>query len=500
MTLRADRRGSIGVMGALVAVPLIALAGVAVDATRLWLVQSRLQSSLDAAVLVTTRAMTESNGPTDGISLFWSNFGRTSKSTNIGYLGAVATAPQVVFPDANTVQMTTQAVVPTLFMGLLGVSQVVVHATSAGNRTVFGMELALVLDVTGPMAASNNIGALRQSASNLIDILYGSSDTQPNLWVSVVPYVASVNIDPSKSGWLVPGSLDQTQYQNTQWMGCVEARSANGNDMNDATPAQAPFTPFLWKSTRGKYFNGTRPVTGDNDWSPTHITESQQSRIGNNTVGPNLSCPQAPILALTASKRIILNTIAGLQATYRGGGFANLGLQAGWFTLSPNWRGLWGNPTLPLDYGTPAMQKVVVLMTGGVNQWFDWPGGAPGLAPSSYVGQSVDADYTAYGRLSENRLNITIPNSGNLAADSMVANANAEAGINQRMAQLCTRIKNAGITVYAITFGVADAATQALWKGCASKPDNYFNSPTQAALKDAFSQIGSQLASLRLTQ
>ena len=59
---------------------------------------------------------------------------------------------------------------------------------------------------------------------------------------------------------------------------------------------------------------------------------------------------------------------------YRGGTIINLGLQAGWWTLSPNWQGLWGDPNMPLAYNTPYMKKVIVLMTDGNNEWYDWTG------------------------------------------------------------------------------------------------------------------------------
>ncbi len=494
-----SRRGSVGVVGALAAVPLILVVGLAVDATRVWLVRARLQTALDAAALVAAREINVSAGTANSTALFWSNFGRTSKTDNTGYLGATATIPKVAKVDANTVTMTSQASVATTFLRLAGVGPVVVHASTTSQRAINGMELSLVLDITGSMATNNNIATLRQAATNLVNILYGSADTQQNLWVAVVPYVASVNLGNQHASWLTAGSLDQTAYQNASWMGCVEAR-ANGNDSTDATPAAAPFTPFLWKSTLGKYFSGTKAVTGDNDWSATHITEAQQSSNGNSTVGPNLSCSATPVLPLTASKATVLASIAGLQATYRGGTFANLGMQAGWFTLSPKWRGWWGSPTLPLDYNTPFMTKVLVIMTDGTNTWFDWDGGAPGLAPTTYTGQKVDADYTAYGRLSENRIGITMPNTGNITNDLNTANARAKTQIDSRLSALCTTLKKSGITLYTITFGVSDSATQSLWQNCASKAENYFNSPTQAALQGAFQQIGTQLSNLRLAQ
>jgi Flp pilus assembly protein TadG len=497
---RADalRRGNVSILAAALIVPMVGAAGIAIDATRLWMVQSRLQAALDAAVLVAAREGSAATADSDALAMFWTNFGRTSALTETGYLGAVATVPAISSPDSTSVQMTATATLSTPILGVLGFTQSVVRASATATKGGIGLELALVLDITGSMATNNNIGTLRTAATNLVDTLYGSSDTLPNLWVSVVPYVASVNIGTTHADWLAAGSLDQTLYSTAGWQGCVQARYQNGNDSNDATPAQAPFTPYLWASTKGLYktSKGT-VVTGDNDWYAGHITAlASMPSAGNNAVSPNLGCSATPILPLTASRTVILNTIAGLQATYRGGTMSNLGLQAGWFTLSPNWRGLWGDPTLPLDYNTRNMRKVVVIMTDGTNQWYDWPGGAPGQAPSSFVGQVADADYTAYGRLAQNWLGITIPHTSNVQNDISTAIANAKTEIDSRMSQLCTSMKAVGIQIYTITF---TTGAQSLWQNCASSPADYFVTRTQSDLLDAFSNIATQLSNLRLS-
>lgn len=494
------RRGGMAVIAALLLIPMIGVTGLAIDLTRLWLVQARLQTAVDAAVLVAGRELASPAATADATALFWSNFGRTDKPTGAGFLGATAGTPVLRQLDADTVQMQASASLGATLMSVLGQGPVTVRAEASARRAVLGMELALVLDITGSMKSDNNIAGLRTAATDLVNIVFGANETQPNLLMSVVPFVASVNIGKAHTGWLVPGALDQSQFGSVGWNGCVEARTG-GEDGTDTPPAAVPFRPFLWQSTLGRYSNAGRAVPGDNDWTPSRITEQNQASLPDNTaVGPNLSCPQVPVVALTASKSMVLDTVAGLQATFRGGTTGNLGLQAGWFTLSPRWAGVWGRPGSPLPYGTPNMQKVLVIMTDGNNEWYDYPGGAPGRAPSAYDGQKVDADYTAYGRLSENRLGIAMPNSGNLGADLSTANVRAKAELDARTTRVCAAMKERGIVIYTVVLGVNDAGTQSLWRACATKPENFFNSPDKAALATAFHQIGTQLATLRLTQ
>ena len=87
------------------------------------------------------------------------------------------------------------------------------------------MEIALVLDVTGSMAGAP-MTALRNAATDLVNIIYGPNDTLPNLWVSVVPYTSTVNIGRGRSGWLAAGSLNASSYGNTVWRGCVITAAA----------------------------------------------------------------------------------------------------------------------------------------------------------------------------------------------------------------------------------------------------------------------------------
>ncbi|MEK9660324.1 MAG: hypothetical protein VW644_01065 [Alphaproteobacteria bacterium] len=320
-------------------------------------------------------------------------------------------------------------------MRVLGFDEMIVSARTVVQRAVRGMELALVMDNTGSMRSANKIGTMRSAAHILINTLFGNQTSADNLWVSVVPYVATVNIGEWRTGWL--GSYDPARYlpatwdhnlvyadgaiaefngppykskkdnklnrqpdvnnawwaeiPAVEWKGCVLARE-NGEDMTDTTPGIEPFEVQFWPSTKGAFgWN-----TGDNDWEWDTIVESNGAQ--NNGLGPNLGCGP-PITSLINSRPDLHVAINEMMPWHRGGTMANLGLAWAWRTLSPDWRGLWGGdtpPHLPLDYDEPLMDKVVVLLTDGNNEWYDWPTGMP---------NNPDADYTAYKRPSQRRHN-----------------------------------------------------------------------------------------------
>lgn len=522
----ARNRGSVAIMTALLIVPLIAMLGFAIDLSRYWLVKFRLQMSLDAAVLVAARDLTTGGTSADAVNLFWADFGRNSSMTGTGYLGAVATDPVIHNPapagPSGSVEMTSSATVQPSLLGILGVGSATITAAATAQSAAIGLELALVLDNTGSMAGSP-IASLITATNQLLNILYGSADTQPNLWVSVVPFAAAVNIGSSHTGWLIGGTINQAPYSPTRWMGCVMARTAatgaaNGDDFNDTPPGPGHyFQPFLYPATYHlypsaagiKYTTGsgknkqtlTYWYPGDNDWQASTWTKAgNEPDVSNNSVGPNLTCPSLPILPETASKTVVAAAINKMVPVYRGGTVISLGLQAGWWTLSPSWQGLWGLPGMPLAYNTRYMKKAIVLMTDGNNDWYDWPCGVPGQTPPSSgcpwsttppagVPQwtaNGDADFTAYGRLLTNTRG--------------VPPANITTTLNSWMSQMCTAIKANGITIYTILFNNTNAATETLFQNCASSPGDFFLSPSGADLQNAFSQIGRDLSTLRLSQ
>src|SRR5262249_125566 len=185
------------------------------------------------------------------------NFGRTSLSARRGYLEATATDPVVHNPApggvAGSVQLTSSATIAPSFLGVMGIGSVTVSGASTAQSAAYGLEMALWLGNTGSMAGSS-ISSLITASNQLLSILYGGNDTQPHLWVSVVPFAATVNVGKSHTGWLVGGTIDQTPFAPSTWMGCVMARTAatgaqDGDDFNDKTPGQAALKPFRWAST-----------------------------------------------------------------------------------------------------------------------------------------------------------------------------------------------------------------------------------------------------------
>ncbi len=76
----------------------------------------------------------------------------------------------------------------------------------------------------------------------------------------------------------------------------------------------------------------------------------------------------------------------------------------------------------------------------------------------------------------------------------------AESELNSKTATVCNNIKAKGILIYTIGFRINDSTTQNLLKNCASKPDMYYNSPSNSQLAEIFSDIAQGLSELRIAQ
>jgi Putative Flp pilus-assembly TadE/G-like len=554
--LLKDQRGAVMAIVGLAIIPLFAIIGLAIDTGRGYMLKSKLSYAIDAAGLAGGRAFETDLREDDIMMFFEANFppGYMSFELAPGH-------PDIDINDEeNTITIEARATIPTYFMSVAGVYDLTVSARTVIQRTLRGMELVLVMDNTGSMRGNGGMAAMKPAAHELIDILYGSRETVPQFWVGLVPYSATVNIGTQHEDWLT--GYDADDFTPTEWKGCVEARSFP-NDSNDEPPDTEQWTPFRWATTLQQYENPfwtatgyvavvknsslshTSPgnliylqgspspskpnptkiqyrantpstwgrwLNGDNQWDPSgpeSALKLDNDLYQNEGTGPNLGCGRA-LTPLVASRTTVEAAIDEMAPWHRGGTMANLGLAWGWRVLSPRWRGLWDGDLpddLPLDYDEPNMEKVVILLTDGNNEWYDYPGitfqwggsgenhytGVPGSSAypstspflsSTYPG----ADYTAYGRINEGRLGTTNRTTANGILDD-------------RMSAMCEAMKAQGIIIYTLTFGATpDAGTQDLYRDCATEEDMYFHAPSSTVLQQAFVQIADELSALRIAE
>ncbi|MDD3181693.1 MAG: pilus assembly protein TadG-related protein [Alphaproteobacteria bacterium] len=437
--------------------------GTSIDVARLQLVQSRLSFALDAAGLAAGSTMNTTNLETELTKYLNVNFPSKYMGTSTPQLDSRTSSDNLVIDIVATTQM------PTTFMNVLGISEMTVTAKTQVTRTSSGLELVMALDNTGSMSGTK-LTALKSAATSLVNILYGSKTTVPDLWIGLVPFSQAVNIGKTRTTWIDQTNFATLNWATTSWSGCVDARDSNSGDIVDDPPTVQTYKAYYSPSTDNRpYPYNTYWYLYANRWITNRTPLTYASPL-TTSLGPNKYCPQA-LTALTSNKTTILSGINSMTAI--GNTHVGLGAIWGWNMLSPRWRGLWGGEmdanALPLDYGTKHMNKALILLTDGANTM------------SSTI-------FTAYGYLSDGRLGSTSNTS------------TAVSSLNSKLTSVCTAMKERGIYVYTIALGNPGTTIQNLLKGCASADNYYFNSPTSSELTSVFNSIADSLSNLRISQ
>jgi Flp pilus assembly protein TadG len=222
--LVAQREGSIAIIFGLCAIPAAVAAGMAIDVGRAYAVKVRLGAALDAAALAVGSQVnqTQAQLTTALQNYFTANYPSTALGTNV----TVAPVPANADLTASVVNFRAQATVPMTFMQLVGIDNITVAATAQTKKTA-GLEVAIVLDNTGSMLCGPNDGApnytdaacsvgvvpgdttcsnssnqsrictLINAATQFINTLTSAITSSQQLYVSVVPYVTTVNVGSS---------------------------------------------------------------------------------------------------------------------------------------------------------------------------------------------------------------------------------------------------------------------------------------------------------------
>lgn len=486
-------KGSVGIMMGAVLPVMIFLAAIAIETTRVSFCESKLAFAADAAAIAGARydiTQVQANA----LRVFNSNFPP-------GTLGLSPTP--VVSYDATTqeVKVVVQDVLQTKVAQIFGISSLTVRAESTVKREFGGLELVMVLDTTGSMAANSKIQGLRTAAKSLIDVIYEGKNTRDSTAIGVVPFVTTVNIGSNNTAWISdPATL--ANFPSTQpWAGCVKTSSTTefGDELFDTPPPTSTWPVYFAESTIP---NPDDCVNRDNDWhmttklgiarkcppkalpSGTALFEVWTAVSGIN-VGPNRSCA-LPIMPMINNATQLKTYIDTLQPINGGGTMGNLGIVWGGRLISEAWSGKWavkqpsgttvtGVPSKA--YTEPTNTKAMIIMTDGQSNWAE-----SGLAPKS--------DPTAYGSGAKDRWA-----AGKLGSTSI---PNFEAKVDQKIKRLCAALKARGVELYTITFRVTDPAVNAIYRDCATTSDHFATAADNAALLNVFNNIGKQLKRLRI--
>jgi Flp pilus assembly protein TadG len=214
---RAAQAGNVAIIFALASIPLIAFVGAAVDYSRANSVKAAMQSALDSAALMMSKEAstdTSTQLQTNASNYFKALFTRT-EATNVQVTA-------VYNPSSATAMiLNATAQVPTTLISIIGINNIDLSLTSTSKWGETRLRVALVLDNTGSMAQSGKMTALIAATKSLLGQLQAAASVNGDVYVSIIPFVKDVNLDPSNynSDFIYWGTSaqDPTFSDNSSW-------------------------------------------------------------------------------------------------------------------------------------------------------------------------------------------------------------------------------------------------------------------------------------------
>jgi Flp pilus assembly protein TadG len=434
-----SRDGAVAIVFALSLIPVAIAAGAAIDVGRAYVVKSRLAYALDAAGLAVGSAPTSDEDQLQQILEDY--FNANYPEEKIG----VAATPEMEI-DGNEIHLSARADLPTTLMNLIGIHNLEITTASTIVKESRKIEVAMVLDVTGSMFGSK-LQALKDAAHAFVEILFADEETSETVKIAVVPFASAVNIGTGMAAYVKDNPGVPNRYTPAVWSGCVEARP-HPYDVEDS---------YVDNDTDGGRWRtyAWPPHAVQNPWPPITATR-----------GPNKQCPSQAILPLSDSRSGIDAAIDGFTAA----GQTNVAQGAvwGWATLSPD------EPfTEGAEYGDEETKKFIIVMTDGEN----------------FVSTTAGS-YSAYGTIAEANVALGCPSNNEACKVGEVDN---------RTEEVCDAMKDLDITVYTVGFDMsAGSPALELLEDCATDPNKFFDSPSNADLKAAFATIGNELINIRI--
>ena len=427
----SDSRGNIGITFAFALLPIMAFVGAAIDYSRASAVKAEMQSALDSVGLMlyrTAPSMDPTQLKTAAQNYLLATFGKKYGADNIQVKATYSTS------GGSNIQVSASADVPTTFMEMFGYKAMTVSSSTTAK---WGYQrLRVALDNTGSMSRDGKMDALKTATKKLLTQLQGAATVDGDVYVSIVPFVKDVNLDP--------GNYSENWIDWTEW------DTKNGTCSNTDYHSQRACESHgkTWTHADHNTWNGcvvdrgdqSGPNTGNYD---TNVEEPMPGKTATLFAAEQYSaCPQAA-MGLNYQWTTMANMVD--DKTPNGNTKQAIGLALGWMSLVGG--GPFTSPPMDSNY---KYQQVIILLTDGMNMEDRW-----------------------YTRQSD---------------------------IDAREQMTCDNIKAQGVTLFTIQVNTGSDPTSTLLQHCASNSvgttDHYFLLTSADQIVTTFDQIGTNMTKL----
>jgi Flp pilus assembly protein TadG len=517
-----DEQGSLALFGLFTFVILLLLAGMGIDIIRHETLRTELQNTLDRAVLAATN-LENTNDPKDVIIDYFAKAGLSEylKEDEIDI---------VPLGDGRQVYASVEAEVPTYFMKFAAIDSLSLSGETMAQQGLAGLEIALVLDVSGSMNSYSRLTNLKSAAQDFTQTVFENAASD-EIAISVIPYATQVN-----AGKDILDALHRLNAHDKSY--CINFEEDDFSMVGLEFPTGA---------LTGRYYDQTMDFDPFNsNWNNLDMA------LSDHTCAPASS---REILPFSNDQAEIDDYIEALTAY--GNTSIDLGVKWGAALLDESAQVLTaGTDASAHPASNSDAQKFMVVMTDGshTNQYLmpdpyrdddqstgvyaDKDGriyvSADRTSCSYYYGNAYNCTTTTrYTRLDNENVSTSLPYtlaSGNVweitwsevwssmtvynhAYARYLASGDSDdyydwrdatrtsydtATKDTRLDEICTVAKNAGIIIFAIGFE-APTAGQNVLQSCASSDAHYYD-VEGIEISEAFSAIATKITELRLVE
>ncbi|MEQ9695399.1 TadE/TadG family type IV pilus assembly protein [Shimia sp. SDUM112013] len=368
-----DENGAIIGFAVFIFLIILMVGGIGVDFMRSEMKRTQMQHTLDRAVLAAAD-LDQDLDPGSVVNNYFDKAGMSS------YLTSVTVDEGLNY---RTVSATASTQFDTTFMNLVGVDTLTVPAKGTAEERIDGLEISLVLDVSGSMNSNSRLSNLKVAARDFVDTMFENTEDD-KLSISIVPYATQVSLPEEMFD-----QLNATIADSTTVITLNESDTIEDQDLIDAMGVAT------LADTRHDYSHCINFTSDDFETTQVSMNKAYQQtmhfdpwydwegRDDNQLVGHNNNsrpvCDQDPtreILPLSQNQTALKNYISAMWA----GGNTSIDLGMKWGTalldpsLQPMVDGLIALNEVddvfserPHEYDDNESLKVVVLMTDGQN-------------------------------------------------------------------------------------------------------------------------------------
>ncbi|MEO1324630.1 MAG: hypothetical protein AAFV59_16685 [Pseudomonadota bacterium] len=466
-------QGNVIMIIALSVLPILAVAGTAIDLNRIQTAKIQTALLLDQAVLAATN-LSSSEDP-DTLVKTWmesqiEQFGHNPESLQVQ-------SNSVVALNSKSVSATATLTVETAIMHLFGTDEVTIGVKASAFQSIPNIEISMVLDISSSMRG-NRLTSLKAASTEFVDIMLNET-TEDATSINVIPFGGTVNIgstlfdkfavetsgfgtivDPSEDDYDIGTSVETSDFRFTNGHECIEAVQTDYS------------TAMLANNSRGQVPDFWR-------WWNNHPW-----------------CPEAASAVFLNS-----NDATAIKAHLNGmvlsdGTGMDIGALWGLKTLSPSFRGELGGDFTdrPLDFNAEESKKVMIIMTDG-----------------AITAQNRPKDF-AIGNVHENRETNEEPhvnaysNQGdrnNMQTTRTRGSASTTSANNSavgRFKKACETADAENIIIFTIGFQISEGSLpDTILEECATTSSYYYH-VEGLDLTATFQAIASQVNALRLTE